>query len=421
MFLNNLLIYSFFASTIFLLVAIGGIVTLLFKNRKLSFNNQYLLNEKERLTATLIAEREVGSQRLKELKDCYEDQKIIFKQLAQETLEDRSKILIEQSKDSISSVVTPLKNRLDLFQTKLEEVNRLAGNERLLLGEQIKQLIDQNISLSTEANNLAQALKGNNKLQGDWGEVLLERILESAGLVKGTHFKTQVVYATNNKYDEEDSSLKVKLKVQPDVIIELPEGRHLIVDAKVSLRSYQQYTCGEDCDNRDIHLKKHVESLTNHIKSLANKDYGRFVTSGTSLDFVLMFVAIEPALHLALATNKNLWDLAWKHNVLLVGPSTLLLGIRTIANLWRQEQQHRNTLEIVNRGAELYDKFSNFVEDLQSVGKSINASQKSYEAAYKKLKSGKGNLIRQVEMLRELGVNARKPLSAEIISDALEG
>jgi DNA recombination protein RmuC len=238
--------------------------------------------------------------------------------------------------------------------------------------------------------------------------MILEKILESSGLRKGHEYDVQ------ESHTRDDGS-----RVQPDVIIHLPEERHIIIDAKVSLNGYEECVNANDETARDAALKRHIDSVRGHIKELATKNY-QDLHGVKSLDFVLMFVPIEPAFMLAISQENNLWQDAWKRNVLLVSPSTLLFVVRTVAHLWRQEQQNRNAQEIAKRGAELYDKLTGFVEDLKSVGNRINQAQNEYDKAYGKLVSGRGNLIRQAEMLRELGIKPGKSLPQEVLDASFE-
>jgi DNA recombination protein RmuC len=274
------------------------------------------------------------------------------------------------------------------------------------LQEQVKQLAQLNQQLSQDANNLTRALKGSVKTQGTWGELILERVLEAAGLRKGEEYEVQV------RYQNENGGVG-----QPDVVIHLPESRNLVVDSKVSLNAYEEFANAEDESTRADALKRHLQSVRSHLSGLAKRNYHSLYDL-PSLDFVVMFIPIEPAYAVAMSNDANLWQEAWQKNVLLVGPTALLFVVRTVANLWRQEQQNRNVQEIVNRGATLYDKLSAFVADLDSIGNRLRQAQQSYDDAYKKLSTGQGNLVRQAEMLVELGVKPKTRLPQGLVERA---
>ena len=263
-----------------------------------------------------------------------------------------------------------------------------------------------NQALSEEARNLTQALKGSTKAQGNWGELILERVLELAGLRRGVEYDVQ------ENHQRDDGT-----RAQPDVVIHLPENRHLVVDAKVSLLAYEEYASADDDLQRAAAQRRHLESARQHIKGLAERNYQQ-LHGLQSLDFVLMFVPIEPAFMLAVTSDSQLYSDAWNKNVLLVSPSTLLFVVRTVAHLWRQEAQSRNAQEIAQRGAELYDRLVGFVEDLERVGKNLTQAQDAYTNAHKKLSQNRGNVIRQAEMLRELGVKPTKALPAGLVDAA---
>lgn len=371
-------------------------------------NKTNLLTE----TSTMLdAERRQNEEKLALLNEAREQLSNQFKALANDILEEKAKRFTEQNQTNIRQLLEPLRLKLTEFQGKVEEVYVQEGKERSALASQVKHLMELNRVLSDEAHNLTRALKGSSKTQGNWGEMILEKILESSGLRKGHEYDVQ------ESHTREDGS-----RVQPDVIIHLPEERHIIVDAKVSLNGYEEYVNADDETARDAAFKKHIDSVRGHIKELATKNY-QDLHGVKSLDFVLMFVPIEPAFMLAISKENDLWQDAWKRNVLLVSPSTLLFVVRTVAHLWRQEQQNRNAQEIAKRGAELYDKLTGFVDDLKNVGNRINQAQIEYDKAYSKLVSGRGNVIRQAEMLRELGIKPAKSLPQEVLdasSDNIE-
>ena len=306
-------------------------------------------------------------------------------------------------------MLEPLKVKITEFQGKVQEVYVQEGKDRSALAEQVKQLMALNNQLSKDAHNLTSALKGQTKTQGNWGELILERVLEASGLRKGHEYDVQ------ESHTREDGS-----RAQPDVVVHLPEDRHLIVDAKVSLKAYEEYANAETDHQRDAAMKRHLDSVRGHIKELSEKNYQQLYGL-KSLDFVLMFIPVEPAFMLAIAHDSDLWQDAWKKNVLLVSPSTLLFVLRTVAHLWRQEQQNRNAQEIASRGAELYDKLVGFVEDLENLGTKLQQAQKAYDGAYNKFTGGRGNVIRQAEMLKELGVKPTKHLPKKLMDSAIDG
>ncbi|BCZ81919.1 DNA recombination protein RmuC [Paraburkholderia terrae] len=351
------------------------------------------------------AERQSSEEKLALLQDAKEALGNQFKTLANEILEEKSKRFTEQNQTNIGTLLEPLKARLSEFQGKVEEVYIQEGKDRSALAAQVKQLVDLNQVLSQDAKNLTSALKGSAKTQGNWGELILERVLESSGLRKGEEYLVQ------DSQVREDGT-----RAQPDVVINLPDEKKLVVDSKVSLNAYERYASADTDAERTVALRQHVESVRGHIRALSEKQYQALY--GRSLDFVLAFIPIEPAFMLAVANDNDLFMEAWRKNVLVVSPSTLLFVVRTVAHLWRQEQQSRNAQDIARKGADLYDKLCGFVEDLQQVGKEIKQAQKAYEQAHNKFASGRGNVIRQAELLREMGVKPTKTLPTSLVEAA---
>jgi DNA recombination protein RmuC len=365
-----------------------------------------LSNQVAELNTTLESERSQTEEKLQLLKNAEEQLSDRFKTLASEILEDKTKRFTEQNQTSLNQLLEPLKVKITEFQGKVQEVYVQEGKDRSALAEQVKQLMALNNQLSADAHNLTRALKGQAKTQGNWGELILERVLDASGLRKG------------HEYDVQESHTRADgSRAQPDVVVHLPEDKHLIIDAKVSLTAYEEYANAETDHQRDAAVKRHLDSVRAHIKELAEKNY-QLLYGLKSLDFVLMFIPVEPAFMLAISHDSELWQDAWKKNVLLVSPSTLLFVIRTVAHLWRQEQQNRNAQDIASRGAELYDKLVGFVEDLNSLGTKLQQAQKAYEGAYNKFTGGRGNVIRQAEMLKELGVKPTKQLPQNLIDSA---
>lgn len=331
-----------------------------------------------------------------------------FKVLAAEIFQEKSKRFREESEASLGGLLNPLKERMGEFQKKVEALQQDGVVGRTELREQLGNLRALNEQLSSEASNLVRALKGSSKAQGDWGEFVLEQMLESAGLRRGEQFLVQTSYAGAEGG-----------QARPDVVLNLPGRRHLVVDAKVSLVDYSSYCECEDENSRAAALGRHVGSIRAHIKGLSAKNYpGLYGLE--SIDFVVMFVPIEPAFLLAIARDGALWQEAWEKDVLLVSPSTLLFVLRTVAHLWQREQQQRNVQEIVRRGGELYDKLALFAKDLSDVGTKLGDAQKAYDGAYSKLARGKGNAIRQAEMLRALGARASKQMPRDLVDATQE-
>lgn len=358
------------------------------------------------LNTQLAQERSQNAEKIALLQGAREELTHQFKNLANDILEEKSKRFSEQNQQSLGQLLEPLKNRLQEFQGKVEQVYVQEGKDRSALAEQVRQLMELNRTVSQEANNLTRALKGSNKTQGNWGELILERVLETAGLRKGEEFDVQESHTTGDGR-----------RLQPDVVLHLPEDRHLVIDAKATLVAYEDYANAEDEKHREAALKRHLDAVRAHIKGLSEKNY-QDLYGIKSLDFVLMFIPIEPAFMLAVTHDRELFMDAWNKNVLLVSPSTLLFVVRTVASLWRQEAQNRNAQDIAKRGAELYDKLAGFVEDMESLGNRLSQAQKDYDGAINKLSTGRGNLIRQAEMLKKLGVKPSKSLPAPMVEQA---
>ena len=359
-----------------------------------------------RLEVELDSERKQGLGRIESLNEAKEALTSQFKNLANEILEDKSKRFTEQNTASLDALLKPLQTKLTEFK---EQVNNSYGNEareRFALKSEIERLANLNLRMSDETRSLTQALKGDSKVQGNWGELVLESILESSGLRKGEE------YVVQDSHTQVDGS-----RLQPDVVIKLPEGRSLVVDSKVSITAYARHAETTDADTAERELAAHIQSLRQHIQGLSGKNYSSLYGVG-SVDFVLMFVPIEPAFLLALKTAPNLYQEALSKDIVLVCPSTLMATLRTVAHLWRQDHQNRNALEIAKQCGSLYDKFVGFVEDLEKLGQRLDQAQTSYHDAFNKLKTGKGNLIRSAEKVRELGVKPSKNLSVPLIESS---
>ena len=361
-----------------------------------------------RLEAELDSERKQGLGRIESINEAKEALTSQFKNLANEILEDKSKRFTEQNAASLDALLKPLQTKLSEFK---EQVSNSYGNEareRFALKSEIERLANLNLRMSDETRSLTQALKGDSKVQGNWGELVLESILESSGLRKGEEYLAQ-----------DSHTLTDGSRLQPDVVVKLPEGRSLVVDSKVSITAYARHAETTDPLIAERELAAHIQSLRQHIQGLSSKNYSSLYGIG-SVDFVLMFVPIEPAFLLALKTAPNLYQEALAKNIVLVCPSTLMATLRTVAHLWRQDHQNRNALEIAKQCGTLYDKFVGFVDDLEKLGQRLDQAQGSYHDAFNKLKSGKGNLIRTAEKVRELGVKPSKNLSAPLLESSNE-
>jgi len=328
-----------------------------------------------------------------------------FENLANKIFDEKTSKFSEQSKTNLQEILNPLKERITEFQNKVEETNKDSISRTSALREQLQSLKDINRQMSDDAQNLVKALKGDTKAQGDWGEIQLERILERSGLRKGEEYSVQ------ESFTSEDGSRK-----RPDVIINLPEKKKIIIDSKVSLVDYERFVSAEE-DQKNIHLKSFIGSVKKHIKELSEKEYQNLFENG-SLDFVLMFIPIEPAFSMAIQFGDNLYVDAYDKNIIIVSPSTLLATLRTIANIWKQEHQNRNVLEIAKQSGALYDKFVGFVNDLIDVGNRMDQAKSSYEGAMKKLSDGSGNLVNRAEKIKELGAKTSKSLPQSIVERA---
>jgi len=356
-----------------------------------------------RLEAELDSERKQGLGRIESLNEAKEALTIQFKNLANDILDDKTRRFTEQNALSLDALLKPLQTKLTEFKEQVSTSYANESRERFALKNEIERLSALNVKMSDETRSLTQALKGDSKVQGNWGELVLESILESSGLRKGEEYLVQ------DSHTQVDGS-----RLQPDIVVRLPEGRHLVVDSKVSITAYARHAESVDADTAQIELTAHIQSLRQHIQGLSSKNYSSLYGVG-SVDFVLMFIPIEPAFLLALKSAPNLYQEALAKNIVLVCPSTLMATLRTVAHLWRQDHQNKNALEIARQCGALYDKFVGFVDDMEKLGQRIDQAQTSYHDAFNKLKTGKGNLIRTAEKVRELGVKPSKTLPTGLL------
>lgn len=375
--------------------------------------NRELLTElqlgRERLasmTTSLELERKQFDEKLALLNESRDKLTVEFKNIANEIFEDKSKKFTDTSKASLSTILSPLQEKISQFEKRVEETYDKESKERFSLAREIKSLQELNNRISEEAVNLTNALKGDNKAQGSWGEFVLESILEKSGLVKGREYEVQV------SMKSEDGS-----KLQPDVVVHLPESRDIIIDSKVSLKAWDAYNATDEQGSRSELMKQHVASIRNHVNGLSSKDYQN-LSGVNSLDYVFLFMPIEAAYTAAIQEDPNLFQYAFERNIIFVVPTTLLTSLKTVQNLWRLAQQNQNANEIAEKAGALYDKFVAFVEDLEEIGNRIDASKKSYEKAHNKLVSGRGNLVRRAETLKELGAKTSKQLKAASAMEA---
>lgn len=330
-----------------------------------------------------------------------------FENLANKILDEKSLKFTEQNHRNIKNILTPLQEKIQLFEKKVEESQEKSVSIHSALREQLLNLQNQNLKITKEAENLTRALKGDSKLQGNWGELVLERVLEKSNLEKDREYTVQ------QSFTNKDGT-----RVLPDVVIHLPDGKKMIVDSKVSLTDYERFINAEE-EERDLHLKNHIRSLNRHVDLLSDKKYEDLYDM-ESPDFVLMFVPIETAFSIAINNDRNLYVKAFEKNIVIVTPSTLLATLRTIDSLWANEKQRRNALEIARQAGALYDKFEGFIVDLTRVGKKMDDAKGDYEEAMKKLHQGQGNLISRVEKLKKLGAKAKKTLPPANLRRAME-
>ncbi len=329
-----------------------------------------------------------------------------FKNLANEIFEEKSKKFTDQNKSNLHQLLGPLGERLQEFEKKVDQTNKESLERSTALREQILGLRELNDRMTKEASNLAKALKGDVKTQGNWGEIILERILEESGLEKGREYFAQETYHS-----------EAGRRLRPDVIIKLPENKNVVIDSKVSLTAYEKYMSTEDDVEKEAQLKAHLMSMRAHIKGLAEKNYHQLFDGG-SLDYVLMFVPIESAFALMYQNGENLYNEAHEKSIIIVSPTTLIATLRTISSIWKHEYQNRNALEIARQGGALYDKFKAFVDDLMEVGRSLDKSKLQYSQAMNKLVDGKDNLIRKTERLKELGSKTTKSIEDKLLHRA---
>ena len=367
-------------------------------------NNQKILNDKINALSIqesqIVAEKNALEKRLVEQKTFAEEMgknlKIEFENIAAKHLKNNSKEFLENSSLKLTDILKPYKEGIDALKTKVESTYDKESKERFSLGEQVKNLLNETNKISAEANNLASALKGQSKKQGNWGEMILETILQNSGLMKGYQYSKE-----ENIKDGDGKNLR------PDFIVKLPNNRVVIIDSKTSLVAYEKFSSSENTGTQEFHLKEHLASIKNHIDSLSDKKYDDFEAS---LDFTLMFIPIESAYLVAMQFDSELWNYAYKKRIILIGSTNLIACLKLINELWRKEEQGKNQAEILKQVGALYDKFVGFIESIEKVGKQIGGANIAYEEAIRQLNSGKGNLITRVEDIKKLGIKTNKSL-----------
>jgi DNA recombination protein RmuC len=389
-------------------VAIGGVAVWIVTRERLRTAGERARSEAAIELATLRERLEAQKDKLAFVTEAREDLAVRFKNLANEILEDKSRRFAETNRQGLEALLNPLREKIGEFQAKVEQAYDKESRERLTLQTEVKRLAELNVQISEDAVNLTRALKGDAKTQGTWGELVLERLLESSGL------RINEEYVVQKSFLNEDDR-----RAKPDVVVHLPERKHVVIDSKVSLTAYDRYLAAEDEPGRQAALRQHVVSVRSHVMELSAKNYQNLYGL-ESLDFVFMFVPVESACMLAMQAERELFLDALRKNVLIVSPTSLMGVLRTIAHIWRQELQNRSAKELGRQCAALYDKFVGFVSDLEDIGRKLKATQDSYEAAKGKLSTGKGNLIRQAERIRSLGIKPSKALPAHLVDEAIE-
>ncbi|QLY25931.1 DNA recombination protein RmuC [Bdellovibrio sp. KM01] len=362
---------------------------------------QSLQMKNELLTQNLSETKSLMSEARKQQEELAIRMNTQFENMAQKIFEEKSAKFTDQNHKNISSVLEPLKERIKDFEKKVEESYSTERSERGVLRGELTKLMELNKVMSTETQNLTKALKGETKTQGNWGELILENILERSGLRKGEEY---IVQGVDMDLRGEDGQM-----LRPDVIVNLPDNKHLIVDSKMTLVAYEQYSSAETLEEQERFGKFHIDSLKKHIDGLSEKKY-HAADKLISPDFVILFMPLEPAFALAFKLKPDIFQYAWERNIAIVSPTTLLATLRTVTALWKQDRQEKNALEIAKRGGLLYEKFANLLKDIQNLGEKLGAAQKAHEEVTKKLSDGRGNLIDQVEDLKRLGAKTEKSL-----------
>ncbi|MBD3903761.1 DNA recombination protein RmuC [Chryseobacterium sp. Ch-15] len=389
-----------------------------FLNQKQNTQIELILNEKQHLYAKnseLSAQNEGLQKSLEtqkeEIKKIQEEGKLQFENLANKILEEKTEKFTTVNQNNLKNILEPFQEKINDLKNKVNEAYEKENKERFSLAEKVKELAQLNQQISEDAKKLTKALKGESKTQGNWGEMILESILEKSGLVKGREY-----FLEHELKDEDNKALFSEFsgkKMRPDAVVKYPDERNVIIDSKVSLTAFTELVDETDADIYQIKVNQHLSSIKTHISQLSQKAYDDY---GKSLDFVMMFIPSEPAYIAAMQADQNLWNFAYEKRILLLNPSNLITSLKLIADLWKREYQNRNSMEIAERGAKLYDKFAGFVENLEKVGKNLDLAKNVYNDAYKQLYTGNDNLIIQTQKLKSLGIKNKKELPHSLIT-----
>ncbi len=380
---------------------------------KISAERQDLIIKNSELNAQNESLLQLLDNQKEEIKKIQEEGKLQFENLASKILEEKTEKFTTLNQNNLKSILDPFQEKINELKNKVNEAYEKENKERFSLGEKVKELALLNQQISEDAKKLTKALKGESKTQGNWGEMILESILEKSGLVKGREY-----FLEHELRDEDNKALFSEFsgkKMRPDAVIKYPDERNVIIDSKVSLTAFTELVDENDPDIYQIKLNQHLSSVKNHINQLSQKAYDDY---GKSLDFVMMFIPSEPAYIAAMQTDQNLWNFAYDRRILLLNPSNLITSLKLIADLWKREYQNRNSVEIAERGAKLYDKFVGFVENLEKIGKNLEHTKNIYNDAYKQLYTGNDNLVIQTQKLKNLGIKNKKELPPSLIENS---